>query len=114
MGLLLALYLQTMLHAAEKPVRFVERQHFVARKKIQLTECSQRLEHARFLQECMVRSMNELQCLHYELDFANTTTAEFDIALELVRSNDVALDAALDVGDPIEEMRGVALGLIHR
>src|SRR5207247_9871406 len=105
MGLLLALYLQTMLHTAEKPVCFVKRQHFVARKKIQLTEGSQGLEHARFLQECIVRSMDKLQCLHYELDFANTTAAEFDIARERVRANDVALDARLEVRELI---RGIS------
>src|SRR5436189_248547 len=53
-----------MLNAAEKPICFVECQHFIAWKKIQLTKCSQGFEHTRFLQERMMRSVDELQRLH--------------------------------------------------
>src|SRR5580704_1005735 len=38
--LLFGLYLQTMLHAAEKSVSIIASEHFLARKKIQLTKRS--------------------------------------------------------------------------
>ena len=39
----------------------------------------------------MTRSVDKLQCLHDEFDFANTTASKFHITLELVRADYVAL-----------------------
>src|SRR5437899_5952568 len=93
-----------MLNTPEKPICLVERQHFIARKKIQLTKTAQRFERARFLQERMACPVDKLKCLHDKLDFANATTAEFDVAFKLVMSDDVALDPPLDVGNLIEQI----------
>ena len=114
MALLLSFDLQTMLNAPEKPIRLVERQHFIVRKKIQLAKTPQRFKHARFLQERMARPVDELKCLHHELDFANATAAEFDVAFKLVWSDHVALDASLDVGNLIEQIGGRALWINKR
>src|SRR6266568_1832778 len=93
-----------MLNTPEKPICLVERQHLLARKKIQLTKAAQRFERTRFLQERMARPMDKLKCLHDKLDFANATAAEFDVAFKLIVSDDVALDASLDVGDLVEQI----------
>src|SRR5438552_18688404 len=103
-----------MLDAAEKSIRVIKSQNFLAREKMQLTQCSQRLEHTRFLQERMLRSVDELQRLHDEFDFANAADTELDVALELVRSNYIALDAALDVGDLLEQIGRCALPINDR
>src|SRR5262249_39197549 len=102
--LLFGLYLQTMLHAAEEPVRIITRQHFIVRKEIQLAKRSQRFEHIRFLQKRVTRSMDKLQCLHDEFDLANTTASKLYVALELVRPDYVALDAPLDTGNFIQQI----------
>src|SRR6058998_3076753 len=60
-GLLLSFDLQTMLNTPEKPIRLVERQNFIVRKKIQLAKTPQRFKHARFLQERMARPVDELK-----------------------------------------------------
>ena len=114
MRLLLGLYLQTMLHTAEKPVCVVESQHFVARKKVQLTKRSQRFEHIRLLQERMTRSMDKLKRLHDEFDFPNATAPKFYVAFQLVRSHDVAFDAPLDTGDFIQQIGRHAPGINKR
>ena len=93
-----------MLNAPEKPICLVERQHFIAWKKIQLTKTAQRFERARFLQERMVRPVDELKRLHHEFDLANAAGAKFDVAFKLVRSDDIALDASFDVGDLVEQI----------
>src|SRR4030095_1928607 len=98
-GLLFGLDLQTMLHTAEEPVSVIQNQHFLARKKIQLAQRSQRLEHCWFLQERMTRSVDKLQGLHDEFDLANTATSKFHVAFQFVRAHDVALDAPFDTGD---------------
>ena len=112
--LLFGLDLQAMLDAAEKSIRVIKSQNFLAREKMQLTQCSQRLEHTRFLQERMLRSVDELQRLHDEFDFANAADTELDVALEFVRSNYIALDAALDVGDLLEQIGRCALRINER
>ena len=104
MSLLLSFDLQTMLNTPEKPICLVERQHFIAWKKIQLTKTAQRFERARFLQERMARPVDKLKCLHDKLDFANATAAEFDVAFKLIVSDDVALDAPFDVGNLVEQI----------
>ena len=75
MSLLFGLDLQTMLNAPEKPICLVERQHFIAWKKIQLTKTAQRFERARFLQKGMSRTVDELKRLHDELHLANPPCA---------------------------------------
>src|SRR5207245_9290886 len=100
-ALLLSFDLQTMLNTPEKPIRLVERQHFIVRKKIQLAKTPQRFKHARFLQERMVRPVDELKCLHHELDFANAAAAEFDVAFKLVGHDDSAPHPSLEVGNRV-------------
>src|SRR6266536_5350796 len=102
--LLLGLNLQTMFYSPEKPVRLVQRQHFVRRKKVQFTKRSQRLEHTGFLQERIPRSMDQLQRLYDEFDVANTAASKFHVAFQLCRSNNVALDAVLDVRNFIQQI----------
>jgi len=112
--LLFGLDLQAMLDAAEKSIRVIKSQNFLAREKMQLTQCSQRLEHTRFLQERMLRSVDELQRLHDEFDFATAADTELVVALDFVRSNYIALDAAIDVGDLLEEIGRRALWINKR
>src|SRR6266567_3721424 len=103
-----------MLHAAEKSVSNIASQHFLARKKIQLTKRSERLEHTWFLQERMSRSVDKLQGLHDEFDLANSAASKFHIAFELVRADDVALDAPFDTGDLIQQIGRCAPGINKR
>ncbi len=62
----------------------------------------------------MVRPVDELKCLHHELDFANAAAAELDVAFKLVWSDHIALDASLDVGNLIEQIGGRALWINKR
>src|SRR4029077_112126 len=68
-----------MLDAPKKPILFVQFNDFIGRKKVQLMKRSQRFQHARFLQEGMVRAVNKLKRLHYKFDLANTTGAQLDV-----------------------------------
>src|SRR6202171_6315652 len=98
-----------MLDAPKKPICFVQFYDFIARKKVQLMKGSQRFQHARFLQEGVVGSVNELQCLHDKFDLANPAGANLDVAAEILLSHDIALDAPLDAGDLVEQIgRGTA------
>src|SRR5438045_9228169 len=80
MRLLFGLYLQTMLHAAKKSVSVIAGQHFLARKKIQLTKRSQRFADPEFLHEWLTRSMDQLQRLHDEFDLPHPTASDFHFA----------------------------------
>src|SRR5437667_227209 len=55
-----------------------------------------------------------VQCRHDEFDFANAADAKLDVAMELVRSNYIALNAALYVGDLLEEIGRCALRINKR
>src|SRR6266487_3173550 len=114
MRLLLRLDLQTMFHPAEKPVSVVQGQHFRVRKKVQFTKRSQCLEHTWFLQERMTRPMDQLQRLHDKFDVANAAASEFYVALEVFCSNNVALDAAFDACNLIQQIVRRALGINER
>src|SRR5262249_19775361 len=103
-GLLFGLDLQTMLDAAQKSIRAIKCQDFLVREKIQFTQRTQRLEHARFLEERMPGSIDELQCLHNEFDFANAADAKLDVAVKLLLSHYIAFDAALNVSDLLEQI----------
>ena len=46
--------------------------------------------------------MDKLQGLHDEFDLANSAASKFYVAFELVRADDVALDASLDTSDLIQ------------
>src|ERR1051326_9068795 len=112
--LLLGFGLQSMLDATQKPIGPIKSQGFLRGQQIQFTQCSQRLEHAGLLQKRMPRSMRELQRLHDEFDFANTADTELDIPMQLVGSNYIAFDAALNVGDLLQQVRRGALGIDKR
>src|SRR6266480_6194012 len=114
MRLLFGFDLQTVLYPTEKPIGVIASQYFISRKKVQLAQGPQRLEHACFLQERMTRSVDQLQGLHDEFDFANTTASKFYVAFELVRADDVALDTPLDAGDFIQQIRRRAFGINER
>ena len=49
--------------------------------------------------------MDKLQRLHDELDVTNAAAPKFYIAIQLLRPNDVTLDAVLDVGNLLEQIR---------
>src|SRR5213080_4413262 len=51
-----------------------------------------------------MRAVDELKGLHHEFDLANAAPAKFDVTLKLVRSDNVALNASLDVGDLVEQI----------
>src|SRR4029453_12369413 len=112
--LLFGLDLQTMLDTAEKPICLVERQHFTPRQQVQFTKSSQGSEHTGFLQEWMLRAVDKLKCLHDEFDLANAAPSQLDVALEIVGSDHVALDASLDVGDLIEQIGRRTFGINKR
>src|SRR4029077_1267398 len=66
-------------------------------------------QHARFLQEGVVRPVNELKRLHNKFDLPNATRAKLDVAAEIILSHDIALDASFDAGDLVEQIgRGTA------
>ena len=62
----------------------------------------------------MPRSIDKLQRLHDKFDFANATDAKLDVTMELVPSNYVAFNAALDVCDLPDEIRRGALRIDKR
>src|SRR5205823_11455435 len=62
----------------------------------------------------MPRSVDELQCLHDQFDFANAADAELDVTLELVPANYITFNAEFDIGDLIEQIGGCALWINER
>src|SRR5258707_7472531 len=62
----------------------------------------------------MPRSVDKLQGLHDEFDLANSAASKFHIAFELVRADDVPLDAPLDAGDLIQQIGRCAPGINKR
>src|SRR5215469_9579873 len=52
----------------------------------------------------MARAVDELERLDNKFDFTNASASEFYVALELVRSDHVALDASLDVCNLVEQI----------
>src|SRR5947208_2806753 len=94
-----------MLDASKKPIRFVQFYDFIARKKVQLMKSSQRFQHARFLQEGVARAVNKLERLHDKFDLANAAGAQLDVAAEILLAHDISLDASLDAGDLVEQIR---------
>ena len=114
MRLLFGFDLQTVLYPTEKPIGVIASQYFISRKKVQLAQGPQRLEHACFLQERMTRPVDQLQGLHDEFDFANTTASKLYVAFELVRADDVTLDTPLDAGDFIQQIGRRAFGINER
>src|SRR6185312_1478845 len=62
----------------------------------------------------MPRSVDKLQSLHDEFDLANTAASKFHVAFELVRADDVALDAPLDTGNFIQQIGRCARGINER
>src|SRR6266478_3496622 len=51
----------------------------------------------------MTGCMDQLQCLHDEFDVANAAPAKFDVTLQVFRSNEIALDALLDVSNFVQQ-----------
>ncbi len=103
-GLLLGFNLQTVLGAAEEAIRAVKIDNFIGWNQFELGEAPERLQCARFLQERVPRSVNKLQGLHNELDFANPAAAEFDVAFQILLSDNIAFDPSFDVGDLFEQI----------
>jgi len=68
-------------------------------------ECLERFQGTWLLQESVTRAMDKLECLHDELDFANSTATKLDVMLQLVRAHNVALDPPLDARDFVEKIR---------
>src|SRR5438552_10984628 len=62
----------------------------------------------------MTRSMDQLQRLHNEFDVTNAAAPEFYVALELLCSNDVALNAMLDTRNLIQQIGVGALWVNER
>ncbi|MGH7938911.1 MAG: hypothetical protein ACREFG_10420, partial [Chthoniobacterales bacterium] len=53
----------------------------------------------------MARAVQKLQGLDDEFDLTDSACAELHVPLELIVSDDVALDSALDQGDFFEQIR---------
>ena len=62
----------------------------------------------------MTRSMDNLQGLYDEFDLANAAASKFHVALQLVRADNVALNASLDAGDFIQQIGRRAFGVNKR
>ena len=91
-----------MLDAPEKPIRIIQSQNFIGSEQIQFAKRSQRFKHARFLQERMPRSVDQLQRLHDEFDVADAATSKLHVATQFLSSHDISLDAMFDVRDFVE------------
>ena len=105
MGLLLSFNLQTMLGPAEKPIRAIKIDNFISRNQFELGQTLERLQCAWLLQEGVPRSVDKLQRLYNEFDFANTTAAKFDVPLQFALSDDIAFDSPFDIGDLVQQIR---------
>src|SRR5215510_2757577 len=62
----------------------------------------------------MTRSVDKLQCLYDEFDLANTAASKFHVPFKLLRTDYIALDSLLDVGDFIKQIRRRAFGVNKR
>ncbi len=52
----------------------------------------------------MAGAVNKLQHLDHEFDFADTSSSKLDVTMQVLMSNDVPFDAALDRRDFIEQI----------
>ena len=105
MGLLLSFNLQTMLGPAEKPIRAIKIDNFISRNQFELGDTLERLQCAWLLQKGVPRSVDKLQRLHNEFNFANTTATKFNIPLQFALSYDIPLDSSFDIGDLVQQIR---------
>src|SRR5437764_13685065 len=62
----------------------------------------------------MTRSVDKLQSLHDEFDLANPSASKLHVAFQLIRADDVALDAPLDAGDFGQQVGRCAFGVNER
>src|SRR6266542_4404448 len=62
----------------------------------------------------MPRSVDKLQGLHDEFDFANTAAPKFHVAFQLVLADDVAFNTPLDTGNFVQQIGRGALGINER
>src|SRR5439155_26327921 len=62
----------------------------------------------------MTRSVDKLQSLHDEFDLANPSASKLHVAFQLIRADDVALDAPLDTGDFVQQVGRCAFGVNER
>src|SRR5437868_7507016 len=106
MRLLCRFDLQSMLDQTQKAITAIQIENFFPRDDFKPRKRSQCAERTRLLEESVTASMDELQRLHHEFDFANATATELQIALHRVRPGDLAFNPALDGGDLVEQIRG--------
>src|SRR5215475_13647597 len=59
----------------------------------------------------MTCSVDKLQCLDNEFDLANTAASKFHVTFELICTDYITLDALLDVGDFIKQIRRRTFGV---
>src|SRR5476649_1413195 len=104
MSLLLGFNLQAVLRAPQEPVGAVKIENFASRNQLKLGQRPKRLQRARFLQESVACAMNELKSLHDKFDLTNAADAEFDVPLEILPSDNIALDASLNTCDLVEKI----------
>ena len=104
-GLLFGFDLQAVFDTTEKSIRVVQRQNFLRSKQIQFSQRAERLQHVRFLQKRMTRPVNKLQRLYDEFDVANSAASKFYVALQFLRTDNVAFDAMLDFRNLVQQIR---------
>ena len=73
-----------------------------------------RLQGIRLLQKCVSRTVDELECLHDEFNFADPTTAEFHIPAEPALSDNIAFDPSFNMGNLIQQIGRRTLGVNAR
>src|SRR3954471_24381077 len=93
-----------MLDPPQEMVGFVEVERLGTRQQVQLSERRQRFERAGLLKERVPRAMQHLKRLDDKLDFPNSASTEFDVPIQMLASDDVALDAPLDRGNLVEQL----------
>ena len=108
-SLLFGVDLQSMLDPSQKSVRPVKIDNFLLRDELEPCESTQRVQGARFLQECMTGAVNELERLHHEFDLANAAASKLNVTLQIVRPYYVTLDPPFDAGDFVEKVRSRTL-----
>src|SRR5437870_11433047 len=104
MGLLLSFNLQTMLCPAKKPISAIKVDNFISRNQFELGETLERLQCAWLLQKGMPRSVDKLERLHNEFDFANSAAAKLDVALQFILPDDIAFNSSFDIGDLVQQI----------
>ena len=109
-GLGFVLDLKAVLDGAEMAVGVDERLDFVVREEVELVESAERFESVAVLEKRVPGAVEDLEGLGNEFDFADVAVAEFYVSVEMFVADDLALDAAFDRSDFLNDVEGDEIG----